>query len=181
VRALQLEGALRSEHVNLSIVRIAGQRAELLLPLVCPVGSGIGRHEPVGGLKALYRRMGTGVIAARSFALDWPVETSMAQPFDDLCGVGIINAEQCPRELGRKIPAPRRRVVLAACVLASSMAFIDSSVLTVALPSLRAALRETLAFRGPPLLRPNAPHGTPPAHANRGPKAQLRCFVILQT
>jgi EmrB/QacA subfamily drug resistance transporter len=35
--------------------------------------------------------------------------------------------------------APRRRVVLAACVLASSMAFIDSSVLTVALPSLRAA------------------------------------------
>jgi MFS family permease len=61
------------------------------------------------------------------------------QPFSDPCGVGVINAEPCPRELGREIPAPRRRIVLAACVLASSMAFIDSSVLTVALPSLRAA------------------------------------------
>jgi MFS family permease len=57
----------------------------------------------------------------------------------DPCGIGVINAEPCPRELGREIPAPRRRIVLAACVLASSMAFIDSSVLTVALPSLRAA------------------------------------------
>ena len=65
--------------------------------------------------------------------------TSTAQPFGDPCGVGIIKAEPCPRELGREIPAQRRRVVLAACVLASSMAFIDSSVLTVALPSLRAA------------------------------------------
>src|SRR6516164_294051 len=37
------------------------------------------------------------------------------------------------------MPVPRRRIVLAACVLASSMAFIDSSVLTVALPSLRTA------------------------------------------
>jgi EmrB/QacA subfamily drug resistance transporter len=63
----------------------------------------------------------------------------MAQPFDDLCGVGLIKAEHCPHELGREVPAPRRRVVLAACVLASSTAFIDSSVLTVALPSLRAA------------------------------------------
>ena len=63
----------------------------------------------------------------------------MAQAFGDLCGVGLINAEPCPRELGREIPAPSRRVVLAACVLAFSMAFIDSSVLTVALPSLRAA------------------------------------------
>jgi EmrB/QacA subfamily drug resistance transporter len=61
----------------------------------------------------------------------------MTQPFRDLCAVGTIGAEPCPRELGREIPAPRRRVVLAACVLASSMAFIDSSVLTVALPSLR--------------------------------------------
>jgi len=67
------------------------------------------------------------------------VVTKVAQPFGDLCGIGIINAELCPRELGREIPAPRRRVVLAACVLASSMAFVDSSVLTVALPSLRAA------------------------------------------
>jgi EmrB/QacA subfamily drug resistance transporter len=63
----------------------------------------------------------------------------VAQPFSDPCGAGVINAEPCPRELGREIRAPRRRIVLAACVLASSMAFIDSSVLTVALPSLRAA------------------------------------------
>src|SRR5580693_4209378 len=63
----------------------------------------------------------------------------MAQPFGDLCGIGVINAEPCPRELGSEMLAPRRRVVLAACVLASSMAFIDASVLTVALPSLRAA------------------------------------------
>jgi EmrB/QacA subfamily drug resistance transporter len=67
------------------------------------------------------------------------VEDTVAQPLSDPCGVGVINAEPCPRELGREIPAPRRRIVLAACVLASSMAFIDSSVLTVALPSLRAA------------------------------------------
>src|SRR5580704_17685582 len=69
----------------------------------------------------------------------------MAQPFGDLCGIGVINAEPCPRELGSEMLAPRRRVVLAACVLASSMAFIDGSVLTVALPSLRAALGADLA------------------------------------
>src|SRR5580693_3698208 len=46
----------------------------------------------------------------------------MAQPFGDLCGIGVINAEPCPRELGSEMLAPRRRVVLAACVLASSMA-----------------------------------------------------------
>jgi hypothetical protein len=63
----------------------------------------------------------------------------VAQPFSALCGAGVISAEPCPRELGREIPAPRRRIVLAACVLAPSMAFIDSSVLTAALPSLRAA------------------------------------------
>jgi EmrB/QacA subfamily drug resistance transporter len=67
------------------------------------------------------------------------VATSAAQPFSDPCGVGVINAEPCPRALGREISALHRRVVLAACVLASSMAFIDSSVLTVALPSLRDA------------------------------------------
>jgi hypothetical protein len=58
------------------------------------------------------------VIGAWQFALDWPaMETGIAQPFGDQCGVGVINAEPCPRELGREIPAPRRRVVLAACVL----------------------------------------------------------------
>jgi EmrB/QacA subfamily drug resistance transporter len=62
----------------------------------------------------------------------------MAQPFVEPCDRGIIAAEVCPREIGREIAPQRRRVVLAACVLASSMAFIDGSALTVALPKLRA-------------------------------------------
>lgn len=62
----------------------------------------------------------------------------MAQPFVEPCSRGVIVAEPCPRELGREVPPARRRLVLAACVLASSMAFIDGSALTVALPSLRA-------------------------------------------
>jgi len=69
----------------------------------------------------------------------------MVQPFVDSCGGGVINAEPCPRELGREIPQSRRRIVLVACVLASSMAFIDGAVLTVALPSLRVALAADLA------------------------------------
>lgn len=63
----------------------------------------------------------------------------MAQPFVEPCSRGIIEAERCPRELGREISSQRRRMVLTACVLASSMAFIDGSALTVALPRLRAA------------------------------------------
>ena len=62
----------------------------------------------------------------------------MAQPFVEPCSRGVIAAEPCPRELGREISPQRRRMVLAACVLASSMAFIDGSALTVALPKLRA-------------------------------------------
>jgi EmrB/QacA subfamily drug resistance transporter len=64
----------------------------------------------------------------------------MAQPFVEPCSRGIIAAEPCPRELGREIEPRRRRMVLAACVLASAMAFIDGSALTVALPNLRASL-----------------------------------------
>src|SRR5688572_2815585 len=64
----------------------------------------------------------------------------MAQPFVEPCGRGVIEAEPCPRELGREIAPARRHMVLAACVLASSMAFIDGSALTVALPRLRADL-----------------------------------------
>ena len=60
----------------------------------------------------------------------------MAQPFVEPCDRGIIAAESCPRELGREVAPQRRRIVLAACVLASSMAFIDGSALTVALPKL---------------------------------------------
>jgi EmrB/QacA subfamily drug resistance transporter len=69
----------------------------------------------------------------------------MSQPFVDPCARGVINAEPCPREQGRELPRFRRRIVLAACVAASSMAFIDGSVLTVALPNLRAALGADLA------------------------------------
>lgn len=69
----------------------------------------------------------------------------MAQPFVEPCSRGVIAAEPCPRELGREIPPRRRRMVLAACVLASSMAFIDGSALTVALPRLRADFGTDLA------------------------------------
>jgi EmrB/QacA subfamily drug resistance transporter len=69
----------------------------------------------------------------------------MAQPLAEPCSRGIISAEPCPREQGREIPPERRRMVLAACVLASAMAFIDGSALTVALPSLRADLAADLA------------------------------------
>jgi EmrB/QacA subfamily drug resistance transporter len=69
----------------------------------------------------------------------------MTQPFQDPCARGVIDAAPCPREQGRELPRWRRRIVLAACVAASSMAFIDGSVLTVALPRLRAALGADLA------------------------------------
>jgi EmrB/QacA subfamily drug resistance transporter len=69
----------------------------------------------------------------------------MAQPFVEPCDRGIIAAEVCPREIEREITPQRRRIVLAACVLASSMAFIDGSALTVALPKLRAFFAADLA------------------------------------
>ena len=69
----------------------------------------------------------------------------MAQPFAEPCDRGLIEAEPCPRELGREIVGGRKGMVLAACVLASSMAFIDGSALTVALPKLRAFFGADLA------------------------------------
>jgi EmrB/QacA subfamily drug resistance transporter len=72
-------------------------------------------------------------------------EDFMAQPFVEPSSRGVIAAEPCPRELGHEISIQRRRMVLIACVLASSMAFIDSSALTVALPKLRATLGADLA------------------------------------
>jgi EmrB/QacA subfamily drug resistance transporter len=66
-------------------------------------------------------------------------------PIGEPCGRGVIEAQPCPRELGREIPHPHRHAVLAACVLASSMAFIDSAAVTIALPKLRAALAADLA------------------------------------
>src|SRR5436190_24074803 len=62
----------------------------------------------------------------------------MAHPFVELCSRGVIDAEPCARELGREAPRLHRGMVLAACVLASSMAFIDGTALPVALPRLRA-------------------------------------------
>ena len=69
----------------------------------------------------------------------------MAQPYVEPCARGIIEAEPCPRAQGQAIAARQRAMVLAACVLASSMAFIDGSVLTVALPQLRADFGADLA------------------------------------
>lgn len=69
----------------------------------------------------------------------------MSQPFVEPCGRGLIEAEPCPRVQGREIAVTRKRMVLAACVLASSMAFIDGSALTVALPRLRAFFDADLA------------------------------------
>src|SRR5262249_955761 len=69
----------------------------------------------------------------------------MTQPFVDPCGRGVIEAEPCPRELRREIPTRRRRVVLAACALASSLAFIDGSVLRVGLAKRGVALGADLA------------------------------------
>ncbi len=69
----------------------------------------------------------------------------MAQPFVEPCSRGVIDAQPSPRELGRETTPRRRRMVLAACVLASSMAFIDGSALTVALPRLRADFGADLA------------------------------------
>jgi hypothetical protein len=62
----------------------------------------------------------------------------MSQPFTEPCDRGLIEVERCPRDLSREIADSRKRVVLAACVLATSTAFIDSSALTVALPILLA-------------------------------------------
>src|SRR3954471_3522747 len=69
----------------------------------------------------------------------------MAQPFVEPCSRGVIDAEPCPREHGREAPPLRRRMVLAACVLASSMAFIDGTALPVAVPRLRADFVADLA------------------------------------
>jgi EmrB/QacA subfamily drug resistance transporter len=69
----------------------------------------------------------------------------MAQPFVEPSCLGVIDAQPCPRLVGREITPRRRSILLAACVLASSMAFIDGSALTVALPNLRASVGADLA------------------------------------
>ena len=64
----------------------------------------------------------------------------MAQPFVEPCSRGIIIGEPDAPEVARAITPRQRQMVLAACVLASSMAFIDGSALSVALPRLRTDL-----------------------------------------
>jgi EmrB/QacA subfamily drug resistance transporter len=69
----------------------------------------------------------------------------MAQPFVEPSCRGVIDAQRCPALIERELTPRRRSVVLAGCVLASSMAFIDGSALTVALPNLRASVGADLA------------------------------------
>jgi len=69
----------------------------------------------------------------------------MAQPFVEPSCSGVIRAAPCPRQRGRELTRGRRRTVLAGCVLASAMAFVDGSALTVALPNLRASVGADLA------------------------------------
>lgn len=69
----------------------------------------------------------------------------MAQPIVEPCSAGVIDAQPCPQALGQETSLRRRRMVLVACILASSMAFIDGSALTVALPRLRADFDADLA------------------------------------
>ena len=66
----------------------------------------------------------------------------MAQPFVEPCSRGLIEAAGPCRPLSMS----HRRLVLAACIFASAMAFIDGSALTVALPALRATTGANLAL-----------------------------------
>jgi EmrB/QacA subfamily drug resistance transporter len=69
----------------------------------------------------------------------------VAQPFVEPCTEGVLAAEPYERAPGRPLSPRRRGLVLGACVLASAMAFIDGSALTVALPALREDLGADLA------------------------------------
>ncbi|MEQ8936504.1 MAG: MFS transporter, partial [Amphiplicatus sp.] len=69
----------------------------------------------------------------------------MAQPYIPPCQQSVIGAQPCPRAAGEEISTSRKRWTLAACTLASSMAFIDGSAITVALPALREDFAADLA------------------------------------
>ena len=64
----------------------------------------------------------------------------MPGPQHPPCDEGAIRAKPCPDQ-----PTPRKRLALAATVLGSSMAFIDGSVVNVALPAMRTALKADAA------------------------------------
>ena len=64
----------------------------------------------------------------------------MAQPYSPPCLDAPIRVEPCPEQAGRLPGISVQTRGLVACILASSMAFIDGSALTVALPALKADL-----------------------------------------
>lgn len=65
--------------------------------------------------------------------------------FPSLANRGVIDTQPSPGEFLPEMPSAHRCVVLAGCVLASSMAFIDATALPVALPRLRADFGADLA------------------------------------
>src|SRR5437868_13236604 len=67
-----------------------------------------------------------------------PVTTLNARPCDELLIRSTATAAPCAKR--------QQSWVLAACVLGSSMAFIDSSVVNVALPKMESELQTTLAY-----------------------------------
>lgn len=69
----------------------------------------------------------------------------MSQPFVEPCCRGLIEAESYQRTASGEGAGARKGIILTACVLASSMAFIDGSALTVALPNLRTYFGADLA------------------------------------
>ncbi|MEE2690213.1 MAG: MFS transporter [Pseudomonadota bacterium] len=69
----------------------------------------------------------------------------MAQPYPQPCDRGVIEAQPSPKAETEEAGPAQKRLALAASILASSMAFIDGSALTVALPALRADFAADLA------------------------------------
>jgi EmrB/QacA subfamily drug resistance transporter len=99
--------------------------------------------RPTDIAKAPKRRTSFGEVRiSRSFLetaiSNWEKQGTVAQPFIEPCAVGVITAQPSLRPPGRVPISWRRPTVLAACIVASSMVFIDGSALTVALPNLRA-------------------------------------------
>lgn len=68
----------------------------------------------------------------------------MAQPYSPPCQESLILVEPCPEQAGRLPNFGIQTRGLIACILASSMAFIDGSALTVALPALKSDLEENV-------------------------------------
>jgi EmrB/QacA subfamily drug resistance transporter len=69
----------------------------------------------------------------------------VAQPFVEPCAGESLKAGPRPQAPEREISSGRRTLLLAACIIASSMVFVDGSALTVALPKLRAHFGADLA------------------------------------